>query len=477
MSVVLPVLVVLTLSLLVVVNNITTSPALGHLPPGDDHLFVEFAAEKEPVFAGDPAICSGLCPVYTTVDVRPGYEVRSYPSSLWVSTFVLGDNRVLAELEGWARLKQYLDGNNDQGVFLNTTVPLVTQIKYRNNPGVWKEARDYTMALYLSPSSPQTPTPYPMTSEVLIDSVEQRLVFVRNFRAHIWEMTDRHVRSRVGRLVSLLQDSGEAFLSKYFYLASYSRPDLYNESDYELWLFASRFRDSSQLHPRVKSVDPPLNKVTLKTMKRVCRGLECPRFDVLRGYKYGIQKRRYYDTKLASYSPDECEFSRTGLWRGFMPLHLYKHGVNSHLEILEATRPIGIVQVKRNGLHSTESNRVQCAYNYTVSFYLPERFHSNPPTTGPQGPRIRITSVDDLIVYVHTVGGYILDPDRIREELGRFTGRLRQFGLCYQDDEYYVVVYDFVVRFHGRLNEIWLIAKTCERETSPANETSTNLSQ
>ena len=58
-------------------------------------------------------------------------------------------------------------------------------------------------------------------------------------------------------------------------------------------------------------------------------GVECPSFQVLRVYRFGIQKRRYFDTMLVSAASNECEFNSVSIWRGFMPLHLYKHG-NHH---------------------------------------------------------------------------------------------------------------------------------------------------
>jgi hypothetical protein len=39
----------------------------------------------------------------------------------------------------------------------------------------------------------------------------------------------------------------------------------------------------------------------------------------------GIQKRRYFDTVLIQAGTNECEFNSLSVWRGFMPLHLYKH--------------------------------------------------------------------------------------------------------------------------------------------------------
>ena len=64
-------------------------------------------------------------------------------------------------------------------------------------------------------------------------------------------------------------------------------------------------------------------------------------------------------------------------------------GINSHWEVLEATRPIGIVHVVErmpnqspltSSIHHNESS--SCRHNLTVSLYLPQRLHSNPPSAG-----------------------------------------------------------------------------------------------
>lgn len=68
-------------------------------------------------------------------------------------------------------------------------------------------------------------------------------------------------------------------------------------------------------------------------------------------------------------------------------------GINSHLEVLEATRPIGIVHVVERTANQpltsliNQSNKTwpsdsssSCRHNLTVSLYLPQRLHSNPPS-------------------------------------------------------------------------------------------------
>lgn len=42
---------------------------------------------------------------------------------------------------------------------------------------------------------------------------------------------------------------------------------------YEMWIHATRLRDPGHVQPVLKSKDPPLSKVTLRTRKRLCRGM------------------------------------------------------------------------------------------------------------------------------------------------------------------------------------------------------------
>jgi hypothetical protein len=51
-----------------------------------------------------------------------------------------------------------------------------------------------------------------------------------------------------------------------------SRPDNTDNNVYEMWIHATRLRDPGRVQPVIKSRDPPLSKVTLRTRKRLCRG-------------------------------------------------------------------------------------------------------------------------------------------------------------------------------------------------------------
>ncbi|XP_037077508.1 uncharacterized protein LOC119098638 [Pollicipes pollicipes] len=76
-------------------------------------------------------------------------------------------------------------------------------------------------------------------------------------------------------------------------------------------------------------------------------------------------------------------------------------------------------------------------------------------------PPTSLAYVHDLHVYVQTVGGFVLEPGRVADEVTAFRAELDALRLCYRPDQYFVAVYDFIQRYHGRLNEVWLVARRC----------------
>jgi hypothetical protein len=66
-------------------------------------------------------------------------------------------------------------------------------------------------------------------------------------------------------------------------------------------------------------------------------------------------------------------------------------------------------------------------------------------------------------VYVWPVGGYLLEPSKVKSELQKFRTKLTEYGLCYVENKFYIAFYDFIVRFHGRQNELWLVVQHCPK--------------
>ena len=55
----------------------------------------------------------------------------------------------------------------------------------------------------------------------------------------------------------------------------------------------------------------------------------------------------------------------------------------------------------------------------------------------------------------------MLEPGRLQQEVTEFRQELDALRLCYRPDQYFVAVYDFIQRYHGRLNEVWMVARRC----------------
>ncbi|XP_042860495.1 cell surface glycoprotein 1-like isoform X2 [Penaeus japonicus] len=222
----------------------------------------------------DPWDCAPRCPKYTLLDWNTDYDVRHYPETSWVSTVIISDNRVLAELEGYMRVQDYFYGLNDHGLVLNLTIPFVTQIKFGKHPGVLEETNDYTVSLYVQPAyflHDQRP-PTPISNEVLVDELEPKTVFVHNFEANVWDVTEAFLEEKVNALMAQLRHNGEAFLDRYYYLASYSRPELYQPVYYEIWVYATNFRDPQTTMKTIgRRRTTQVNKITQKTLSKLCR--------------------------------------------------------------------------------------------------------------------------------------------------------------------------------------------------------------
>ena len=89
------------------------------------------------------------------------------------------------------------------------------------------------------------------------------------------------------------------------------------------------------------------------------------------------------------------------------------------------------------------------------------------PFPSPQ-PTIGLSYIHELTVYVQTAGDLDLGSGHLDDHVTAFHARLARLGLCYRSDEYFIAVYDDVQRYHGRLNEIWIVAQRCRQDEGAA---------
>ena len=110
-------------------------------------------------------VVDGVCPPYRLLERTEHYDIRWYPSYKWASTIIMSQDRFLSQWQGLSRLENFFSGQNDQGLFMNATLPLLSQIKHSRHPGVLRELRDITFSLPIPPSHQSNP-PLPLTGDV-----------------------------------------------------------------------------------------------------------------------------------------------------------------------------------------------------------------------------------------------------------------------------------------------------------------------
>ena len=121
--------------------------------------------ERSHMEANGCDIMDNVCPPYRLLERTEDYDIRWYPSYKWISTIIMSQDRFLSQWQGLSRLDNFFSGQNDQGLSMNATLPLLSQIKHTRHPGVLRELRDITFSLPI-PASHQSNPALPLTGDV-----------------------------------------------------------------------------------------------------------------------------------------------------------------------------------------------------------------------------------------------------------------------------------------------------------------------
>ena len=142
-----------------------------------------------------PAISDLELAPYEVVEEYDGWEVRSYPTTMWVSTvgtdvmphdggesskvrsrpLVMQTNRFL--LQAFYRLFNYIDGANEADSKISMTAPVSMRIVPGEGPNC---ESNFTMSFYI-PSDLQGAPPQPTGEGVFIEEREEVRVVARRF--------------------------------------------------------------------------------------------------------------------------------------------------------------------------------------------------------------------------------------------------------------------------------------------------------
>ncbi|OIW06047.1 hypothetical protein TanjilG_29803 [Lupinus angustifolius] len=88
------------------------------------------------VFSDIPPPCNRIeCPIYDTIEVGNGYEIRRYNSAVWISNPPIQDiSLVEATRTGFRRLFDYIQGKNNYKKTIEMTAPVISEVSPSDGP-------------------------------------------------------------------------------------------------------------------------------------------------------------------------------------------------------------------------------------------------------------------------------------------------------------------------------------------------------
>jgi hypothetical protein len=133
--------------------------------------------------AGSPWFCHGIeCPPFTVLETNksstPPWELRSYPSALWVSTnleFATGEELEQATYEGFRRLFAYIAGANAEEEKVEMTAPVLNEITPGQGPFC---KSNLTLAFYVPQAFQTDGPPKPTADNVYVSKMPAQSVYV-----------------------------------------------------------------------------------------------------------------------------------------------------------------------------------------------------------------------------------------------------------------------------------------------------------
>ncbi|MBN3289538.1 HEBP2 protein, partial [Polypterus senegalus] len=154
------------------------------------------------------------------------------------------------------------------------------------------------------------------------------------------------------------------------------------------------------------------------------------------------EERRYEATKWAS-TVIEGEVEKEAVKKGFKKLYSYIQGKNDKGVKIEMISPV--INLVTHG-----------SSNYTVSFFLPASYQSNPPAPTQSG--IFIEEKRAMTVFVRSFGGFT-STQRNAENARLLAESLKRDGRPYHEEFYYTAGYDSPFKLINRRNEVWLLKR------------------
>lgn len=176
-----------------------------------------------------------------------------------------------------------------------------------------------------------------------------------------------------------------------------------------------------------------------------CKGLECPRYTLVKKISDDIELRRYEPASWVSTQVSDRDQDQAT--RGsFMKLFNYISGSNTNSSRIEMTAPV-VTRVDPG-----EGNS-----NFTISFYNPYKYQGPKAAKAPapSDSTVFLTNTPAMEVYVLSYGGWS-SGNTAKGKATELMGRLRDAKLPFDAKQWYTVGYDSPFTFFNRHNEVWV---------------------
>lgn len=189
-----------------------------------------------------------------------------------------------------------------------------------------------------------------------------------------------------------------------------------------------------------------------------CHGLDCPYFTVLEKGK-GFEKRRYVGGTWASTTIETYLYAMAAP-RGFKRLFNYIDEGNFLGVKIPMTSPVRVRMEPSCGAF--------CKQNFTVSFFMPKEYQTNPPP--PLDRNVFIEKDPPATYYVKSSGGFKIDDLSIAHMANTLAQDLDEAGRRYDASEWFVAGYDPPFRISDRHTEVWIKERAEVEERGQVDE-------
>ncbi|XP_040207047.1 heme-binding protein 2-like [Rana temporaria] len=175
--------------------------------------------EGLPIFCG-----SNECPRYQVLKRYNTFELRSYESTRWATTYLNTDGMGIGMMKTFRRLFKYISGENSEGISMKMNVPVRVTVPLLDS------TLNSTMSLFMPSAMMNLPTPNDRS--VVLESFPPMNVYVRSFSGYAVNSDyEKHSKALTEELTAL----GLAFDNQFGMAAAYNDPLTFFKRHNEVW--------------------------------------------------------------------------------------------------------------------------------------------------------------------------------------------------------------------------------------------------